>query len=881
MRSIVLGVLLSLGIGSAQATPEAGTQSPLVPMTWTGGGDWILNAAVASPDCGFAVELVGPEWWGPQVRWARLDGGAGSVDAALLPNDTNVQTKSPRFFYSASAGFLPALHRVKVSESVEEIIVPPANGVAATISAPAASGQHTSYNLRTIPRAGRLPLFENVRLEMSAPPLSFYTRTIPRIYVPETGERQIGSGVLDVAVTSHAPDGTPIFFAKSGGRLGRVDESSTGELRLLEPTVEVADAPLAVAASSTGYGALIPRGPEVDFVTWDGTSSRTYPLRSLGGTVNGAASSTWDAMAFCEALPGDRWLVALQSSLASGANEVGLWIIHESEIQGWTRDLGLGDFEWSVDLSVRTEPLFAFGVVEKHGSAEEPNWNSRVTGVRWLAAANKWVGAPLASMVSDRGLLQRVTVGHDLEMVPTVCFQETTFEPGTRDITVYRAAIPEAPKTSWPMPGSSSPLVAMEWTGEGEWHLTAARPSPDCDYAVELRQPPYGSLQEIRWGRTGTGELDAQQATLQLDPLSETNYQLRGFDFYYSPPDGFLPLLGKSSTGSRDLVKPNANHDVVAHSVGEDAYTVSDLDFYAIPRPNALPLIASAIRESIPDFPFQNIYRFLYIPETGLMSLEPTVLRTAFAAHGIDGKPIFFAKLDGRLGRVDEGSADTLRLLEPTVPAPTGGLLAVGQSASEYAVLHGVGYNGFGFLSWNGSTSRSLILKPDSGAKIIAPSKMLMRICEPMPGGRWLVAYGASLWVIDGDQVTPWQSQFSRGDFSWDVDLSVPTEPLFALCTVERSFTNAPTEFYNASRVTSVAWHEDDHKWVEARIAILNSPNSVLRRVAVGRNAAQEPMVTFSEDVVNDRSGIQGQVYRVAIPDTGLLPAEATGWAVE
>lgn len=449
-----------------------------------------------------------------------------------------------------------------------------------------------------------------------------------------------------------------------------------------------------------------------------------------------------------------------------------------------------------------------------------------------------------------------------------------------------------------PVAESPSPLIPMHWPGDDSWTITAAIPSPDCDFAVELRGQVEDGRQPIRWARM-MGQGEEERATLYLDPSTMTQPQIEAHSFHYTPSQGFLPILKVSSQEER---WPSRPQEVLESNDGTRVATIWQHSgpslawsntYRVIPRPGLLPLISSAETELTISLA-QVRHEYLFSPESGRQALdlvEEWDSDPIITTHASDGSPIHFIELNLEFGVADE--VTTPRRLLPPINSDPGiyraQVWAAGRSAAGCAAICSWHDDGLDFLYWDQGGSREVPLIQATSRSARTPENRLA-LCEPMPDNLWLVAYEAkgelNLWMIDGQKTTNWHRFTGATTFEWSIDLSIPGEPIFAYADSERTQTNFPYSgmWMTVSDLVAVRWQPEKKVWRPSLLATLDTfdPHaSHLARPAVGRNAAGVATVAFREEVNADITGLQGGVYHVALPEAFAEQGDVTGWVAQ
>ena len=432
-----------------------------------------------------------------------------------------------------------------------------------------------------------------------------------------------------------------------------------------------------------------------------------------------------------------------------------------------------------------------------------------------------------------------------------------------------------------PTQESSSPLVPMVWTQDTSWTITAALPSPDCDFALELRGSIEGNKQPIRWAKMdGTGEPWRTELSF---PSPEVGEWTLPSHFYYSPAEGFLPLVVRyrSAQSIAELLGPGS--EVVAILSGYYSASVNILS-----TPNKLPIFINIVLNNAgwPWFDLTEGNAYLYQHGIGMSELGrypdiPKLYRDS------DGNKIYLVTAGGRLGFASDRNA-----MRPTGPAIEGisdtSICTASRSPTKSAVLYQAGYQKLKLATWNESVSHSVTLKDTtkslknlsySGPFVTSRGPTVGWLLQPLPRDRWIAlrSNGAELtvWMVEGSSVR--ERSFAAGWVDWAIDLSVPNDPLLAISTEGEGSSGG---LRNHSTIGVLKWREELGDWEFTGLASLDAERYRLGRVAVGRDARGVGTVCFSDGPVADSFPGAITTYRVAIPSESPTGVPGNGWVL-
>lgn len=445
-----------------------------------------------------------------------------------------------------------------------------------------------------------------------------------------------------------------------------------------------------------------------------------------------------------------------------------------------------------------------------------------------------------------------------------------------RMLAIIALLAPCAVDAAEPTPLSTSPLVPLTWDQDPAARVLEAIPSPDCDYALHV-QPPNGTSNV--W-TDGAQEL----------PFSSAPYRNVSFtNFHYDPIQGLFPLVryGYGVGGgisSYDEVLLQVSGEQLLTFLGDHiSEVITGRIVQEVPRPGKLPLYVFTESRRMVELHFVYTRSWAHVPEE---RFPVAVLEDECITHRPDGTVLRFGVVGGRLGEIVRAYQEPPAVLEPTIAAQGTTIIAAGRSETRSAVVLPLGTNGLRLVSWDASTSESVVLRPDGGgnASVTDP----LRLCEPIADGGWLVALKSGdrplAWVVLGSQahacpILPPSGQWTLS--GWDVDISDPRAPL--LCyVVSRSVSGLVYE-----QVVGAKWNATPTaSWTVQPLAeVVRRPASgtSILKPRIGRNAAGIATVCFfSGAVVN--AVASGTTYSVALDGAGpRLPVPVTGdnWIVQ
>ena len=431
-----------------------------------------------------------------------------------------------------------------------------------------------------------------------------------------------------------------------------------------------------------------------------------------------------------------------------------------------------------------------------------------------------------------------------------------------------------------PVPLSTSPLVPVTTDAGPGWRVTRAIPSPDCDYAVELLKTssyPAPASKSYRW-QAGDRVLEEN-----ID-LSYPGSSGDSFAFHYTRDGGMFPII----EGYSGSIPPNGSGSSGLHRVGGPGLQtlyygglwVSPFNQIeggvdrVIPRAGKLPLYTFWERRRIDiSLPiFRTTYK-AYNPDT---STFQTILPQEILTHDSTGALAGFAVIGGRLGETVRGSA-TLALREPTIAMANTTVHAAGISASRHAAL----LSGLRFVTWDASTSETVVLHMNSTKAETFEDSTEFRFCEPIGADLWLVGLNGGrpyVWAVSGGKGYPCPLPAEATSFSsWHCDFSDPSAPL--LCFVMGS----PLGALKRHILVGAKWDVVAEIWSVVPLAEhVSASGTPIRIPRIGRNAAGVATVCFEGTTSTTPSSTR--IYSVALDGAGpRLPLPVTGenWIVQ